>query len=153
MFSGIYANDPRNYPLFVLTDSLKKVMVSHTALHYNPELPYELGDPKYLDRVAIDFPNMKIILGHAGHGFSTQGMSVAHRHKNVHLDFSALAPEIMKPEMIFAANTFMRKKILFGTSYPLMDFDAIDRWKNVISENNQQMFFHDNMAKLLGLMD
>ena len=152
MFSGMKADDRRNYPLFALTDSMGKVLVSHTALHYNPDIPYEVADPKYLDRVAVDFPNMKIILGHAGQGFSTQGLSVCHRHRNVFLDFSALAPEILSPEFVFSANTFLRKKVIFGTSYPLLDFDVVDRWKGLISESNHQLFFHDNLAKLMGLL-
>ncbi len=153
MFTGIYINDKRNYPLFAETDSRGKIMVAHTALHYNPGLPYDLGDPKYLDQIAVDFPNMKIVVGHAGQGFSTLGASLAHRHKNVYLDFSALAPEIVRPETIFAANTYLRKKCLFGTSYPLVDFDVVERWKKIIAQSNHQLFFYDNLAKLMGIIE
>ena len=153
MFSGIYINDKRYYPLYAYTEKMGKVLIAHTALHMNPELPYDLGDPLFLDRVAIDFPDLKIVMGHAGHGFDLQAISVAMRQKNVYLEFSALGPETVRPEVIFAINTFLRKRAIFGTSYPLMDFDVVERWKRIINEQNHQLFFHDNAAKLMGLID
>ena len=40
---------------------------------------------------------------------------------------------------------------MFGTNYPCLTFDIVDQWRQVIAEENQADFFHDNAARALGL--
>jgi len=151
--TGVYMDDRRNYPFFALSEQMNKVMVTHAALHFNPTLPADLGDPIRLDPIAIDFPDLKMVMGHAGHGFDLSMLGLVQRHKNLYIDYSALHPQFMRPEVVFAANFFLRKKALFGTSFPLVTYDNVKEWKQAISESNHDLFFHGNLEKILGLVD
>jgi len=56
----------------------------------------------------------------------------------------------MAPEFLYAANSYLRKKCLFGTDYPLVDYDvAVQRWKKVLKEKTQELFFHQNVLDAL----
>jgi uncharacterized protein len=149
--TGIYPTDRRNYPLYALCENMGKPVVFHCATHFNTYMPLDISDPKYIDEVAVDFPNLKIVLGHAGTGFGAIPLIMAHRHRNMYLDFSALVPQHQPKEVIFAMNTYLRKKTLYGTAYPLVDSTIVHAWKKMIMEDNQPYFFYKNAEKLLGL--
>lgn len=46
----------------------------------------------------------------------------AWKHKNVYIDTSAWSPKYYPPELITFANTTGRKKVLFGTNFPQLDW-------------------------------
>ena len=56
----------------------------------------------------------------------------------------------MAPEFIQAANSYLKRKCIFGTDYPLIEFDhQIDLWKSAIKEDNWNLFFYQNMLDAL----
>ncbi len=148
--SKIDANDKRLYPLYGLCELLNKPLIVHGSLHYWREAYMWHGHPKYLDEVAVDFPELKLIISHGGNGFGPTVLAVAQRHPNVYLEFSALRPKYMAPEFIQAANTYLRKKCIFGTDYPLIEFkEQIDLWKYALREENWELFFRQNLLDAL----
>ncbi|NIO07626.1 MAG: amidohydrolase family protein, partial [Deltaproteobacteria bacterium] len=49
------------------------------------------GDPLFLDDVAIDFPQLTILLAHSGRPFwYEQAFWMARRHENVYMEISGL---------------------------------------------------------------
>ena len=44
-----------------------------------------LGDPKLMDEIAMGFPQLKLVISHAGNGFGVLGLSVAQKHPNAFL--------------------------------------------------------------------
>lgn len=144
------ANDKLLYPIYGICELLKKPIIVHGSLHYWRGAYMWHGHPKYLDEVAVDFPELKIIISHGGNGFGTTVLSVAQRHPNVYLEFSALRPKYMAPEFIHAANTYLKNKCIFGTDYPLIEFkDQIDLWKNALNEDVWKLFFYQNVLTAL----
>ena len=108
------------------------------------------GHPQFLDEVAVDFPELKLIISHGGNGFGPPVLAVAQRHPNVYLEFSALRPKHMAPEFIQAANTYLKKKCIFGTDYPLIEFkEQIELWKYALREEVWESFFHQNILAAL----
>ncbi len=148
---GIPADDPRNYPLYALCDDLDRLVVIHSSLHYVPHTPLELGNPRYFDRIAVDFPGMKIVMSHAGNGFGNVALAIAQRHTNVYLEFSALVPRYLPPPYIQAMNTYLRHKCLFATDYPLLDFTLHEQYPAVLREEVEPLFFAGNARRLLEL--
>jgi len=148
---GIGADDRRNYPLYALCCHLKKVVIIHSSSHYNIYAPLELGDPRYFDKVAVDFPDLRIVMSHAGVGFGNMALVIAQRHPNVYLEFSALYPKYVEESFIRALNSYLKDKCIFGTDYPLVPFSVVEEWKNVVAESNWQKFFHKNGLKALGV--
>ncbi len=149
--TGIPADDARLYPLYALSAQMNKVVVISTSQHYNPGCTLEVADPNHLDRVAVHFPELKLVMSHAGHGFGLLPLATAQRHPNVYLEFSALKPQYVEPSMLAAVNSVLREKCLFGTDYPVLDFSVVDQWKKAIRPENHQRFFSGNAARLLGL--
>lgn len=149
--TGIYATDPRYYPLYSLSERMGKAVQIHSSTHFNPATPLDIGDPNQIDKIAVDFPNLNLVLGHAGMGFGSLGITVANRHKNVYIDFTGLHPRYLPPDMVHALNTFLKKKGIFGTNYPSLPYSIVHEWKKIIREENQPYFFYENAAKILGL--
>ena len=148
--SRVNANDRLLYPIYGLCELLKKPIIVHGSIHYWRGAYMWHGSPEYIDEVAVDFPELKLIVSHGGNGFGPPILAVAQRHPNVFLEFSALSPAYMAPEFLTAANTYLKNKCLFGTDYPLIEFDeAISRWKKVLKEDVQPLFFYQNALDAL----
>jgi hypothetical protein len=110
------------------------------------------GQPQFVDEIAADFPGLRIIMSHGGNGFGPLVLAVAQRHPNVFLEFSALNPDYMAPEFLRAANTYLKHRCLFGTDYPLVEFDrAVEMWKGALREEVWPLYFHDNVLAALNL--
>ena len=143
-------NDRLLYPLYGMCELIKKPVIVHGSIHYWRGAYMWHGQPRNIDEIAVDFPELKIIVSHGGNGFGPSMLAVAQRHPNVYLEFSALNPAFMAPEFLYAANTYLKNKCIFGTDYPLVDFNvAIGRWKKVLRENVQELFFRQNVLDAL----
>jgi predicted TIM-barrel fold metal-dependent hydrolase len=144
------ANDKKLYPIYGLCELLGKPIIVHGSLHYWRGSYMWHGHPQYFDEVAVDFPELKLIISHGGNGFGPPVLAVAQRHPNVYLEFSALRPKYMAPEFIQAANTYLKKKCIFGTDYPLIEYkDQIELWKYALRENVWDLFFRQNILDAL----
>ncbi len=149
--TGIYPTDPKYYPLYYLSEKMGKPVQIHSSTHFNPETPLDIGNPNHLDRIAMDFPDLKLVMGHAGIGFGSIGLTVANRHPNIYIDFTGLSPKYLPKEMVHAMNTYLKKRVIFGTNYPSLPYDVVEDWKDVIREENQEYFFYKNAARILDL--
>jgi predicted TIM-barrel fold metal-dependent hydrolase len=148
MKSGL--NDKMLYPLYGFCELMKIPVIVHGSIHFWRGAYMWNGQPQYIDEVAVDFPELKVIVSHGGNGFGPPILAVAQRHPNVYLEFSALNPAFMAPEFLYAANTYLKSKCVFGTDYPLVDFGvASERWKKVLRENVQELFFYKNILDAL----
>ena len=143
-------NDRLLYPLYALCELIRIPVIVHTSLHYWREAYMWHGQPRFVDEVAVDFPELKFIMSHGGNGFGPIVLAVAQRHPNVYLEFSALNPKYMAPEFIQAANTYLHKKCIFGTDYPLIEFDnGVKMWKEALRSQVWDCFFYQNVLDAL----
>lgn len=143
-------NDRLLYPLYAYCEFISIPIIVHTSIHFWREAYMWHGQPQYVDEVAVDFPELKFIMSHGGNGFGPSVLAVAQRHPNVYLEFSALRPKYMAPEFIQATNTYLKKKCIFGTDYPLIEFsEQIDLWKYALREEVWELFFYQNILDAL----
>lgn len=149
--TGIPADDPRYFPLYALSEKAGKVVQIHSAVHFNQEFPLEVSEPVHIDRIAVHFPGLRIVMCHAGFGFGNAGLVIVARHPNLFADFSGLHPSALPTEMVKAINGILRDKAIFGTNYPCITFDIVPEWKKVVREENQAVFFHLNAQRALGI--
>ncbi len=144
------ANDKKLYPIYSLCELLKTPIIVHGSMHYWRGSYMWHGHPQYIDEVAVDFPELKLIISHGGNGFGPPVLAVAQRHPNLYLEFSALRPKYIAPEFIQATNTYLKKKCIFGTDYPLIEYsEQIELWKYALRENVWEFFFHQNILDAL----
>ncbi len=89
----------------------------HTGTSIFPGARNKFGDPIYCDDVAVDFPNLKILLAHGGRPLWMEtAFFLIRRHKNVYLDISGIPP--MRLLEYFPRLEEIASKTLFGTDYP-----------------------------------
>jgi predicted TIM-barrel fold metal-dependent hydrolase len=77
--------------------------------------------PILLDRVAIDFPELKIIGIHIGIPWTDEMIAMAWKHRNVFIGVDAYAPRYWPPNLVHYLNTYGKHKVLFGTDFPVID--------------------------------
>ena len=144
-------NDHLLYPIYGYCELMNIPIIIHGAIHFYPGAYMWHSQPQFIDEIAVDFPELKLIVSHAGNGFGPPMLAVAQRHPNVYLEFSALNPTYIAPEFLYAVNTYLKDKSIFGTDYPLVDFKiSIDRWNKVLRSEVKEGFFYNNIIKALG---
>ena len=71
----------------------------------------------YVDDVAVDFPNLKILLAHGGRPlWMDKAFFLVRRHRNVYLDISGIPPKSLLK--YFPRLEEIAHKTLFGTDWP-----------------------------------
>ena len=147
---GIEANSRILYPLYAYCEQHNMIAIVHGSLHFNRYQSMWLGDPKYMDEIAMDFPKLKLVISHAGNGFGVLGLAVAQKHPNIFLEFSALWPKYLPESTLTAVNTYLKDRCLFGTDYPLVDFeDGLTAWDAALRESVKELFFEKNAERCL----
>lgn len=114
-------NDRIYYPLYAECVELGipvLILTGHTAVLARSEV----GRPAHLDDVALFFPELTIVAGHAGYPWTDELISLAWKHANVYIDTSGHRPKYFPPQLVHFLNSYGRDKVLFGTGYPLMGY-------------------------------
>ena len=112
-----------------------------------------LSNPILLDPVAADFPKLQIIMAHPSVPWQDEALSVATHKHNTWIDLSGWSPKYFPTELVRYANSILKRRVLFGTDYPMLtpdrwlrDFEGTDLKPDVIPG-----ILKDNAARLLGL--
>src|SRR3990167_6404161 len=117
---GLPPNDRRYYPLYVACVELGVPFCTQVG-HTGPLAPSEPGRPiPYLDDVALDFPELVIVGGHIGYPWTHEMIALARKYPNVYIDTSAYKPSRYPPELVDYLRTGGRRKVLFGSNYPML---------------------------------
>lgn len=107
------------YPLYTVCCDLGVPFCTQIG-HTGPLMSSEVGRPIYLDRVALDFPELVIVGGHIGYPWTEEAVAVATKHENVYIDTSAYTVRRYPPEIVRFLRSNGREKVLFGTNYPMI---------------------------------
>lgn len=113
---------------------------------------YDCG-PRDIDRVATDFPELKVILSHGGYPFVREAIALAHRHKHLYLELSGMETRIGSEEYFVAANSILRKRVLFASAYPFIGFEpALSHYRGpLLNDGCRQDVLWNNAIDLLNL--
>jgi predicted TIM-barrel fold metal-dependent hydrolase len=125
-------NDPRVYPLYEEIQGLGVPALFHTGqtgigsgLPGGRGIKLRYSDPMLLDDIAADFPELTIIMAHPSVPWQDAAIAVAQHKANVYIDLSGWSPKYFPPQLVRAANTLLKHKVLFGSDYPLI---RPERW-------------------------
>jgi uncharacterized protein len=153
-------NDRQHYPLWAELESLEVPVLFHTGqtgigsgLPGGRGIKLRYSDPMLLDDVAADFPDLTIVMAHPSVPWQDAAIAVAQHKANVYIDLSGWSPKYFPPQLVRAANTLLKHKVLFGSDYPLL---TPDRWmadfaKLEIRDDVRPLILKDNAARVLGL--
>jgi len=157
---SFYPNDQAAYPLYEVIAEAGLPALFHTGqtgagagTRGGGGIRLAYSNPMYLDDVAVDFPDMPIILAHPSFPWQEEALSVATHKPQVYIDLSGWSPKYFPPILIQYANTLLKEKMLFGTDFPVL---TPERWmsdleKIGIRDEVKPGIFKDNAARLLGL--
>ncbi len=112
-----------------------------------------VAPPILLDRIAIDFPGLKIIGIHTGHPWTEEMISMAWKHKNVYIGTDAHAPRYWAPSLVKFLNGRGQDKVLFGTDWPIIGFERALREIEELGlrEGPKNKLLRENAIRVYGL--
>jgi predicted TIM-barrel fold metal-dependent hydrolase len=149
------------YPIYEVIAEHKLPAIFHTGhsgmgtgMRGGGGVRLKWGQPMLVDDVAVDFPDMKIILAHPSWPWVDESLSMALHKDNVFIDLSGWSPRYFQPQIIQYANGQLRHKMLFGSDFPLIRPDKwIDAARQVgFKDDVLPGIMKDNAARLLGLV-
>ncbi|MDO4493968.1 MAG: amidohydrolase family protein [Clostridia bacterium] len=159
------ADDPKNYPLYAKCIELGIPVHIYSSLNLSKAVPYDIGHPRYIDKVARDFPELKIMAGVSGWPWVLDFLALAMRHENLYLNFETHAPEKMaqrgsgyEPYLYYGERN-LKERICFASNWgtqsiPVEDLVAqvealpfSDSAKDNILYNNAKTFYEELCAR------
>jgi len=150
----IYANDAKYYPIYAKCCELDVPLVFTTGpATLVPGAIIDHVAPRYIDFVARDFPELKIVISHGGYPWVNEAIIVAQRNRNVYIELSEYEFSPMSEAYVQAANTMIEDKILYASAHPFVDFrQALKTYAELnFRPEVRRKIMYDNAAKLLGI--
>ncbi len=126
LYTCVPANDRRYYPLYAKCVELDVPIRIYTSMNYANDRPYDLGHPRHIDDVAIDFPELRIVAGLSGWPWVADMVGLLRRHPNLYCDTAAHRPRHFATpgsgweQFLQFGNTLLQDKIMVGLSRALM---------------------------------
>jgi uncharacterized protein len=157
---GFFPDDRAVYPLYEVLQEHGMVALFHSGhtgvgagTRGGGGVRLKYSNPMHVDDVAVDFPDLKIILAHPSFPWQDEALSVALHKPNVHIDLSGWSPKYFPPSLVQHANTLLKNKVLFGSDFPVI---TPDRWladldRTEIRDSVRPLILKDNAVRLLGL--
>ncbi|BAH53430.1 4-hydroxyphenyl-beta-ketoacyl-CoA hydrolase [Rhodococcus opacus] len=159
---GFEPNDRRFYPLYDAITEAGVPALFHTGqtgigagLPGGHGIKLRYSDPMLLDDIAADFPDLTVIMAHPAVPWVDAQISIATHKANVYIDLSGWSPKYFPPQLVKAANSMLRGKVLFGSDFPVIQ---VDRWikdfENLdIKPEVAPLIFKQNALRVLGIKD
>lgn len=159
-YQEYFPNDRSAYPLYEVIAEAGLPALFHTGhsgmgtgMRGGGGIRLKYGNPMDVDDVAVDFPDMPIILAHPSWPWQDEALSVALHKPQVYIDLSGWSPKYFPPQLVQFANTQLKHKVLFGSDYPvitpdrwLKDFATID-----IRDEVRPLILKENAVRLFKL--
>ena len=155
-----YANDPMAYPLYEVFAEAKLPVLFHTGhsgigtgVPGGGGIRLKYGNPMFIDDVAVDFPELPIIMAHPSFPWQDEAISICLHKPTVYIDLSGWSPKYFSPTLVQYANSLLKRKVLFGSDYPWI---TPDRWmadfaKIGIKDEVRPLILKENAVRLFGL--
>jgi predicted TIM-barrel fold metal-dependent hydrolase len=127
-----FANDRIAYPLYEVFAEARLPVIFHTGhsgigtgMRGGGGIRQKYGNPLPIDDVAVDFPDMPIVMAHPSFPWQDEAISICLHKPQAYIDLSGWSPKYFSPTLVQYANTLLRQKVLFGSDYPML---TPDRW-------------------------
>lgn len=157
---GFFPNDRAIYPVLEAIADEGAITLFHTGqtgvgsgMRGGMGMRLKYSNPMHLDDVAVDFPDMPIILAHPSFPWQEEALAVAQHKPNVYIDLSGWSPKYFPEILVRYANTLLKDKMLFGSDWPAI---TPDRWladfaKAPFRDEVRDLILKENARKLLKL--
>lgn len=140
IYQGVHPCDKRYYDIYSYCQKHNLPIITHSATTFSSGIPIDYARPYHIDRIACDFPDLKIVIAHLGHPWEAETLAIIRKQKNVYADISALfyRPWQFYNSIMLACEYGCYNKILFGSDYPATttneSINGIKNINNIIKE-------------------
>jgi uncharacterized protein len=153
-YQWFYPNDQALYPLYAKALVLGVPVTFHTGSSTFAGSRIKFAEPIHLDDVAVSFPELTILMAHAGRPFwYDQAAWLVKRHPNVYIDVAGLPPKRLLQYLPDLER--MSSKVLFGSDWPAIPSSLADNVSQVrelpITDAAKDAILHDNAKRMLRL--
>lgn len=158
-YEPFYPHDKRLQVIYELAIEFDIPVMFHSGDTYTPKGKIRYSHPLHIDDVAVDFPELKIVICHVGNPWIRDCMEVVYKNKNVYADFSGLVlgdfsdkfERYMKEqleEMILYAGE--PGYLLYGTDWPISTMKSYLNFMRQLDlpDEKKELIYWKNAAKL-----
>jgi predicted TIM-barrel fold metal-dependent hydrolase len=151
-YQFFYPNEARLYPLYAKAQELGIPIVFHVGSSVFRGTRLKYCDPIYLDDLAVDFPDLKIVMAHSGRGFWYDACYFLSRlHKNVYMDITGLPPQNLLK--YFPELDKNGRKVIFGSDWPPVPSNIRDNVEAIkslpLSDKTIEAMLYGNAYRIL----
>ncbi|MEU2001872.1 amidohydrolase family protein [Rhodococcus sp. NPDC019627] len=157
---AFYPNDRSAYPLYEVIAEAGLPALFHSGQtgvgagqRGGGGIRLKYSNPLFLDDVAVDFPDMPIIIAHPSFPWQDEALAVAGHKPQVYIDLSGWSPKYFPENLVAQVNSLLKRKVLFGSDFPAI---TPDRWlkdfeKLPIKDEVRPLVLKENAIRLFGL--
>ncbi len=120
LYSGVHPNDPRCQEVYRYCVRHRLPVLFHVGTSFVGHTLLDDSRPVHFDAVAVEFPELRMVLAHLGHPWEGETIATIRRHPHVYADLSALyyRPWQFYNSMRLLVEYRADHKVLFGSDFP-----------------------------------
>ncbi|MEH6607315.1 MAG: amidohydrolase family protein [Pseudomonadales bacterium] len=149
-------NAAKYYPFYAKCIELDipiQMQVGQSLIYAKDQPCRSVGRPIYLDDIACDLPELKLIGTHVGIPWTDEMIAMAWKHENVYICCDAHSPKYWPDALVKYINSYGQNKVIFGTDFPVLRFkrtvDEIDSLG--LKPEVRRKFLRDNVKSVYGI--
>jgi len=119
-YQNFHPADTRAMFLYEAANELKVPVMMHLGGSYSHSAPLKFSLPVLLEDVALEFPDLKIVVAHLGYPWTVETALLVKKQPNVYAEISGMTnkPWQFYNAMITAVEYGVADKLLFGSDWP-----------------------------------
>jgi predicted TIM-barrel fold metal-dependent hydrolase len=125
IYNGVALSDQRMAPVLDYLQKNNLPLTMHMGTTFARNAPVELGRAIHIEPVAMQYPDLTMIMAHMGHPWYEECVVVARKQPNVYCEVSALSyrPWQYYNILMCAQEYKITDKVFFGTDFPFARVD------------------------------
>jgi len=161
-YEPFYPWDRRCQVMFDLCKEYDVPLMVHSGDTFTPTGRLKYAHPLEIDELAVDHPELKIVICHLGNPWLRDCMEVMYKNRNVYADISGLVlgdfdskfegwlREQIEEVILYAGEP---RYLLYGTDWPLASMESyLDFMEKLgLPERSKEMIMSENALKLFRL--
>ena len=126
IYQNIHPADPRMMRVYQFCQAHQLPIMIHQGTTFVRTGPLKYALPILLEDIAVEFPELRMIIAHLGHPWITDTLVLIRKHPHLYSDISALhyRPWQFYNALIMAKEYGVLDKLLFGSDYPFTTPEA-----------------------------
>jgi len=150
----LFDDDERVYPIYETCQKANAAVMITSSHWIGADMTYSM--PTHIQKVASDFPELTIVVGHGCWPWTTQACAMAMRCTNVYLmpEFYMYIPDMPgASDYVQAANGYLSHRMLYSSCYPSRSLSqALEEFRQLpIRPASQENMLWRNGARILGI--